>query len=111
MSLKKCFLHITLIASLLISTALKATELCSEWPRKIEPEMQMQEGDFTLENYQEATKYLKEKHEGFLHTFAKSNREKVIKGYLLKTKALESKSNSDIFLFCSFLIDEAFYSD
>lgn len=94
-----------------ISTQLNADEICTTWEKKIEPDMQMKESDFTLERFQKATEYLKKDREGFLHGFAKSNQQKFVIGYKLKNKALESKSASDINEFCRFLVNDAFYSD
>ena len=105
---------------IVISGGALSQEICTSWDRKIEPDMQMEESVFSLENYNKSTDYLEKIHGkelGHMERFGKANSESYIKGYRLKMLALEAiaKNSSNraeaISGFCTFLVDEAFYSD
>jgi hypothetical protein len=99
----------------------QAAELCSNWERKIEPDMQIEESDFTMEAYDSALKRLAELgHEprDELSWFAEENAMKFVQGWLLKKAALESLERSrdeedsqEVKSFCEFLVSKAFYHD
>jgi len=75
----------------LVATTSHAEELCAEWDKKIEPDMQIQEADFTLESYDKALDSLatlgrEPRHE--LYWIAEGNALKFVKGWLLKKAAI-----------------------
>ncbi len=105
----------------LASTPSGANELCSEWEKKIEPDMQIQESDFTLERFDKALKKLSELGRTPTHTetwITQGNSLQFVRGWLLKKAALESlnvaklsETNEDVDAFCDFLVNHAFYYD
>ena len=95
-----------------------AEELCAQWERKIEPDMQIQESDFTLERFDRALEtLLKVGHEA-RHSetwLIEGNSLQFVHGWLLKKAALEAAEDFEkeeaVRVFCEFLVNEAFYYD
>lgn len=91
-----------------------AENLCDSWDRKIEDDMQMPESLFSKNNADEAKialEGLDKNSSDILVQFGVENLARTIKGYALREKALNSKSETDVNAFCTFFINEAFYHD
>ncbi len=98
-----------------------ARELCADWERRIEPDMQMEESAFTLEAAEAALERLDtliREPEQELSWIAEGNSMKVVRGWLLKKAALEAMDEQqasdelpEVRRFCEFLVSEAFYFD
>ncbi|TQV88297.1 hypothetical protein [Aliikangiella coralliicola] len=106
---------------LFLPLAVDATEICGDWEKKIEPDMQINEADFTKENALNSHKTIGELIEsGKFEWFQPLNHQKFIYGYLLKKRALnaieargeqEIKSLYAVEKFCRFIVEDAFYYD
>ena len=106
---------------LTLSSFVGAKEICVDWEKKIEPDMQIAEADFTKETALRAHKAIGELLEsGKFEWFQPLNLQKFIYGYLLKKQALnaiEARGNQDIKSlhavteFCQFIVEDAFYYD
>ena len=107
--MKKILLYILILS---FTSFTYAENLCDSWERKIEPDMQIEESLFTKENAELAKLALLEldlESEDTLTQFAIENRKKIIKGFELRQKALESKAALNCY--CIYFINEAFYYD
>ena len=110
-----------LVLALLISVSVHGDELCAGWERKIEPDHQFQESDFTLVAALESLEYLADlsrdpRHE--LSAFAERNSLVLVEGWLLKKAAIEAMARNqdaaklhEIRDFCEFLVNEAVIHD
>jgi len=106
---------------LILPSLVGATEICNDWEKKIEPDMQIAESDFTKETALRAQKAIGELIEsGKFEWFQPLNLQKFIYGYLLRKQALnaiEARGNQDIKSlhavkeFCKFIVEDAFYYD
>ncbi len=76
--------------------------------------MQMEEKTFDLVNADEAKKALEKldpNSKDLMIQFAIQNNSRIILGYKLRAKALETGIAQDIKLFCDFYVSEAYYHD
>ena len=88
--------------------------LCESRELFIEPEMQIEETIFDIANANKAKKALDEldpSSKDLTIQFAIQNNSRIIRGYKLKAKALETGTDNDIKLFCDFYVSEAYYHD
>jgi len=97
-------------------------ELCGAYPRKIEPDMQIQELDLTTSRALQAVKDLeKNLPKGSReHDFGTLNRLKVVLGYTLRRQALEdaaqfgatsTPAKASTTAFCTWLVEKGFWYD
>jgi len=96
------------------SLSAMAEEICVGWENPIEPDMRMPESLFNENEYINAKSRLTEldkDSQDMTVQFAVENFERVIKGYKLKMKVIESSSEESVNEFCEFYVTEAFYHD
>ena len=98
----------------LFSFAVTADEICVGWKNPIEPDMRMPESLFNENEYINAKSRLaelnKDSQDGMVQ-FAVENFERIIRGYKLRMKVIESNSEDSVKEFCEFYVTEAFYHD
>ncbi len=98
-----------------LSFCAHSESLCSSWETKIEPDMQMPESVFSLDNAkfskQALMKLEANKSTDLMTDFAIENHSRIVKGYELRALALKSKQAEDVNNFCRFWVNEAFYHD
>ncbi|WP_213994647.1 hypothetical protein, partial [Arsukibacterium sp.] len=103
--------------AILCSFHVQATEnkpLCQHRELRIEPDMQMKETVFTKVNAKSAKAALERldsNSNDLLALFAIENNRRIVRGYKLRARALESGEKDDIESFCDFYVSEAFYHD
>ena len=90
--------------------------ICEGWEFKIEPDMQITDADLTKKTVLDALKWLKENidKKGFLYGFGKSNKLKIVQGFILKSDFMNSETegkNESREFYCSWLRDEGFWYD
>ena len=88
--------------------------LCQSRELFIEPDMQMEETIFDFASANEAKKALGKldpNSKDLMTQFAIQNNSRIVRGYKLKTKALETGTDQDIKLFCDFYVSESYYHD
>ncbi len=102
---------------ILFSLHVQASEeklLCGHRELRIEPDMQMKESLFTESNAQSAKSELEKldsSSNDLMIQFAIENNSRIVRGYKLRSRALESGKKEDIESFCDFYVSEAFYHD
>ena len=113
----------SLLAFIVAAPALAAEpERCGAYPRKIEPDMQINESDLTTAAALQAAKALENKPAGALREqdFGTLNRLKVVLGYALRRQALEdaaqfgatsAQAKASTAAFCSWLVEKGFRYD
>ena len=98
-----------------LAAAAPATELCADWPRRIEPDMQMPEAAFSDEAAASARQLLARIAAGELTDYdwtVPANAEKVIEGNALWRSAQgKPPESSEVETFCRFLVEQGFYYD
>lgn len=109
---------VLLTVFVLISNTSLADELCSGWETKIEPDMQIQESEFTLERFDKALEALSALGREPLHSetwITQGNSLQFVHGWLLKKAAIEAAEDTGnkeaVDAFCKFLVNDAFYYD
>jgi len=96
------------------SVSVVAEDICVGWENPIEPEMRMLESLFNEKEYLNAKSRLAEldkDSQDVMVQFAVENFGRVIKGYKLRMKVIESNSEESVKEFCEFYVTEAFYHD
>lgn len=90
------------------------SSLCEGVEFKVEPDMQMPESLFVKDGADQAKEELLEldhKTDDLVTLFAIENRKRIIKGYELKERALNLKTQDAVGKYCNFLVNEAFFHD
>ncbi|MCC5451916.1 hypothetical protein LMJ53_09295 [Rheinheimera sp. UJ51] len=110
-------MKLLLAIAILCSLNVQATEsklLCEHREQRIEPDMQIEENVFTkfnAESAKAALEKLDSNSNDLVVKFAIENNRRIIRGYILRARALESGKKEDIESFCDFYVSEAFYHD
>lgn len=110
-------MKLLLAIAILCSLNVQATEnksLCEHRELRIEPDMQIEENVFTkfnAESAKAALEKLDSDSNDLVVKFAIENNRRIIRGYILRARALESGKKEDIESFCDFYVAEAFYHD
>ncbi|MEL4339491.1 hypothetical protein AAEH92_02070 [Shewanella xiamenensis] len=105
------------VIAILFSLHAEATEeklLCEHRELRIEPDMQMKESFFTESNAESAKSELEKldsSSNDLIIQFAIENNSRIVRGYKLRARAIESDNKEDIKSFCDFYVSEAFYHD
>ncbi|WP_300318913.1 hypothetical protein [Idiomarina sp.] len=108
--------HIAAIAIIcsLDANASEGRLLCEHKESTIEPGMQMEESVFTQSNAEAAKSALESLNpssDDLMVQFAIQNNERIVRGYELRSRALESGAKEDVESFCEFYVSEAFFHD
>jgi hypothetical protein len=113
----------SILALVMLGPVLAAEpELCSSYPRKIEPDMQIKESDLSTAAALNAVKNLERDlaSASRAQDFGTLNRLKIVLGYTLRRQALEDaaqfgatseQSKTSTAAFCSWLVEKGFRYD
>lgn len=118
----RCYAHYNMIKyiaviAIICSFNAKASEeriLCEHRKTTIDPDMQMEENVFIQSNAEAAKSALESLNPSsndLMVQFAIQNNKRIVHGYELRSRALESGAKEDIEAFCEFYVSEAFFHD